>query len=373
MIYAFGPFELDARRFELRRGGEIVPLQRRAFDLLLHLVRHAGVVCTREQLRVDVWDGVVVTKDAMAHAALAVRTALEDDEGVFVRTVRGRGYSFVGTVATKNVDDPLVGRAAIMATFYDRLARACRGEGSFIWLRGEIGAGKTRLLEELASHEAGMRTVIVPAKRTGNPHPVLRRLFEETAPESRCDPIVVAFDDIDEADPESVGLVLALCRRVPYLPAVVLATTTRGSRGGDLGSHGLSPIDLEPLTRDQIAAYAERSLHTRLGRAVVDLIHAESNGNPLFVRALMRGLSSDEGEAIVARLRRRVSDQELRALAEWTRGGRPFVDRPGLERARALGLTDHPALARVLRDWLPPDQGGHLAAAVGWRERSAVV
>lgn len=94
MIYAFGPFELDERRFELRRDGEPVALQRRAFDMLLYLIRNAGAVCTREDLIRHVWNGAHVTKDAIAHAALLVRTALDDDDGAFVRTVRGRGYSF---------------------------------------------------------------------------------------------------------------------------------------------------------------------------------------------------------------------------------------------------------------------------------------
>jgi DNA-binding winged helix-turn-helix (wHTH) protein len=93
MIYAFGPFELDDSIYELRCHGTCVPLQRRAFDFLAHLVRHADVVCTQSELRAKVWGGAVVTKDAIAHAAVAVRTALQDD-GTYIRTVRGRGYRF---------------------------------------------------------------------------------------------------------------------------------------------------------------------------------------------------------------------------------------------------------------------------------------
>lgn len=100
-VYEFGPFEVDDQGFELRRDGATVAIQRRAFDLLLHLVRHAGVVCTREQLRTHVWEGAIVTKDAVAHAALAVRVALDDEAHLWVRTVRGRGYAFVGDVVAR--------------------------------------------------------------------------------------------------------------------------------------------------------------------------------------------------------------------------------------------------------------------------------
>lgn len=100
-IYEFGSFEVDDEGYELRRDGVTVPMQRRAFDLLLHLVRNAGAVCTREQLRVHVWDGVIVTKDAVTHAALSVREAVDDETHGWIRTVRGRGYAFVGDVVAR--------------------------------------------------------------------------------------------------------------------------------------------------------------------------------------------------------------------------------------------------------------------------------
>jgi DNA-binding winged helix-turn-helix (wHTH) protein len=423
MMYAFGPFELDARRFELRRHGEIVPMQRRAFDLLLHLVRNAGAVCTREQLRVEVWEGAVVSKDALAHAALAVRGALDDDGGTLVRTVRGRGYSFAGTVMRKNgvdsrgavvdMEDPLVGRAPAISVFYDRLARAARGEGSVVWLRGEIGAGKTRLLEELASHESGKRTVLIRAEQGRGSHTALRWLLrkhreqnvqlgallgmlveESNMPSSadpvgreqvveelvstwrhqgRCDPVVVAFDDLDEADAETIELVLALARRLSSLPVVIIVSTTPGSRGSaaiearpELASSGAVRIDLEPFTREQISVYAERALGVELGRSTIDTIHLESNGNPLFVRALVRGLASDDAEGIVGRLRRRMSDDDVSALVDCAKQGPAFAAGdadPALERARELRLVERetassnrhafvePALATALREW----------------------
>ena len=103
MIYAFGPFELDDARFELRRSGALVPTQRRVFDLLLFLVRRAGAVSTRADLLRHVWGGAIVTKDAVAHAVRGARNALGDlgEPPSYVETVRGRGYRFCAPVAVR--------------------------------------------------------------------------------------------------------------------------------------------------------------------------------------------------------------------------------------------------------------------------------
>ena len=42
VTYRFGPFELDADKNLLQRGGDLVSLTPKAFDLLLLLVRREG-------------------------------------------------------------------------------------------------------------------------------------------------------------------------------------------------------------------------------------------------------------------------------------------------------------------------------------------
>ncbi len=51
-----GPVTLDLQRHVADRGEGPVALSSREFDLLLHLMRRAGTVCSREQLLLDVWD-----------------------------------------------------------------------------------------------------------------------------------------------------------------------------------------------------------------------------------------------------------------------------------------------------------------------------
>jgi DNA-binding response OmpR family regulator len=50
-----GEVEVDVKRREARRGGEVVPLATREFDLLRYLAENAGLALTRQQLLDGVW------------------------------------------------------------------------------------------------------------------------------------------------------------------------------------------------------------------------------------------------------------------------------------------------------------------------------
>ncbi len=50
MRYAFGRCVLDTARRELRRDGAVVPLEPKAYQVLLHLVVNAERVVTRDEL-----------------------------------------------------------------------------------------------------------------------------------------------------------------------------------------------------------------------------------------------------------------------------------------------------------------------------------
>ena len=101
-IIRFGRFALDARTEELRRDGEVVPLPRQPFRLLLALARRPGELVTREELRQHVWvDGTFVDFErGLNFCVLQARTALGDDakNPQFIETLPKRGYRFVGTI-----------------------------------------------------------------------------------------------------------------------------------------------------------------------------------------------------------------------------------------------------------------------------------
>ena len=114
--YRFDDFALDTARFELRRAGNPVKVEPRAFDLLHHLVRHRDRVVEKTELLDSVWGDRFVSDAALTTALRTARLAL-GDSGVtqrYIRTAHGRGYQFVGSIAVQPAPDeaPIEGTIA---------------------------------------------------------------------------------------------------------------------------------------------------------------------------------------------------------------------------------------------------------------------
>lgn len=99
-VWRFGDFVLDTQRYELRRDGQSVHVEPQVFDVLTQLVSHHDRFVTKEELFDSVWGGRFVGEAALTSRIKAARRALGDDgeSQRFIRTVRGRGYQFVGTL-----------------------------------------------------------------------------------------------------------------------------------------------------------------------------------------------------------------------------------------------------------------------------------
>src|SRR5262245_46220721 len=98
----FGDFELDEAAYTLRRKGRPVKLGRQPMDLLILLVRRRGQLVSRADIVALLWgNDVFVDVETGVNTAISkVRQALHDpaDAPVFLETVPGKGYRFVGTV-----------------------------------------------------------------------------------------------------------------------------------------------------------------------------------------------------------------------------------------------------------------------------------
>ena len=105
MRYLFEDFTLDPSRRELLRGGELLAIEPRVFDLLVHLVRNRDKAVSRDELLATVWRGRVVSESALSTRISAVRAVLADDgdRQRLIRTLPRKGFRFVGTVK----EDPL--------------------------------------------------------------------------------------------------------------------------------------------------------------------------------------------------------------------------------------------------------------------------
>lgn len=95
--YAFGAFTLDAATLELTRDGAAVPFEPLPARILLRLVRSAGSMVSREELRRLGWPHLPeVADDSLNTCVRQIREALGDDaaDPAYVETLRGRGYRF---------------------------------------------------------------------------------------------------------------------------------------------------------------------------------------------------------------------------------------------------------------------------------------
>lgn len=159
-LIAFGIFELDPERWELRRRGVLLGLQAQPCRLLHLLASQPGRVVSREAIREYLWPGDKAdTLDARINFCLAqIREALDDDASNprFVQTVRGRGYSFVAPVrepaameAAANAAQPAAPAAAGKTRHWPQLWQMTAGAGLalvaglglWLGLRGAGGAG----------------------------------------------------------------------------------------------------------------------------------------------------------------------------------------------------------------------------------------
>lgn len=103
-FYSFEGFELDLRRYELRRNGRVLKLEKIPMELLILLVSRNGDLVTREEIVEKLWgkDVFIETEHGINTAIRKLRQALGDDpeNPRFVKTVVGKGYRFSATITS---------------------------------------------------------------------------------------------------------------------------------------------------------------------------------------------------------------------------------------------------------------------------------
>jgi len=100
--YRFGLFEFTAEDRELRREGVLVRLQSQPAQVLACLIKRAGQVVSRDELRRTLWgsDTFVDFDRGLNFCISQIRSALEDDSAapVYIRTIPKHGYQFIAPV-----------------------------------------------------------------------------------------------------------------------------------------------------------------------------------------------------------------------------------------------------------------------------------
>lgn len=101
MPYRFEDYVLDRTLRELRRGTELVAVEPQVFDLLSFLIDQPDRVVSKNDLIAAIWHGRIVSESALTSRINSARAALGDsgEEQRLIKTLRGKGFRFVGAVS----------------------------------------------------------------------------------------------------------------------------------------------------------------------------------------------------------------------------------------------------------------------------------
>src|ERR1700676_2269536 len=95
-----GEVELDLGRYELRRRGRRVKLEKKPMELLIFLVSRREQLVSRKDIVTKLWfsDLFIDTEPNINNIVRKIRAALGDNSAKphFLETVVGKGYRFIG-------------------------------------------------------------------------------------------------------------------------------------------------------------------------------------------------------------------------------------------------------------------------------------
>lgn len=197
--WQFADFCLDAINACLRHKERMVKLKPKTVDVLRYLLERSGRLVTKGELFAALWRETAVSDGVLTTSINELRTALTDDAKTprFIETVHRRGYRFIASVTTvpssvqgvtsivqnaaegKHISGGngqrgtwetedvrletdlsllhnslrrpnaanVVGRDAELAHLHKLFAQALSGARQIVFLTGEPGIGKSRLVE----------------------------------------------------------------------------------------------------------------------------------------------------------------------------------------------------------------------------------
>src|SRR5215813_12961786 len=107
-------FELDLGRYDLRRSGHRIKLEKKPMELLIFLVSRREQLVTREDIAAKLWssDLFVDTETNINNIVRKIRSALSDnsEKPIFLETIVGKGYRFIGPLRVVHAKFASLGR-----------------------------------------------------------------------------------------------------------------------------------------------------------------------------------------------------------------------------------------------------------------------
>jgi DNA-binding winged helix-turn-helix (wHTH) protein/dipeptidyl aminopeptidase/acylaminoacyl peptidase len=103
-VFRFGEFEVREREFLLFRAGRAVPVEPKAYRVLLFLLQNHGRLVKKDEILNAVWDDCSVSDNSLTRSIATLRRLLGDDsrEPHYIATVQTVGYRFLCPVEVLN-------------------------------------------------------------------------------------------------------------------------------------------------------------------------------------------------------------------------------------------------------------------------------
>jgi DNA-binding winged helix-turn-helix (wHTH) protein/Tol biopolymer transport system component len=102
-IFRFADVEVREREFLLIKAGERIPVEPKAFRVLLFLLRNPGRLIPKDEIVDSVWNDSAVSDNSLTRSIAQLRRVLGDDsrEPLYILTVPTVGYRFLSEVKTE--------------------------------------------------------------------------------------------------------------------------------------------------------------------------------------------------------------------------------------------------------------------------------
>ena len=235
---------------------------------------------------------------------------------------------------------PLIGRDEELATLRSAATRTTTGpDGAIALMLGDAGMGKTRLLDELASHLGDDMLVLrgsghsVGARPFGLIADVLEPLIEQMAPGNDKNvaetiltggetaelpdlgaalgralahaaqerPVAILVDRFEWADQASVDLAVLLMRRVGTAHVLVVLASRPGAGPVEaialVGPSWVTRLRLAPLPNERISEMLQALLPGGISPELASKLATRADGNPAFAEEIALSLV-DEGVVV---------------------------------------------------------------------------
>lgn len=379
-------FSLDRPNQLLWRGDAPTKVPPKVFQLLVYLRDNPGRIVEYDELLDAVWPREFVQPEILKTYVKTIRRLLDDDAQSprFIETRARCGYSFIGQLpdrCTRGSPSPsrLVGRDEQFASLQKGWRAALSGQRQIVFVVGEAGIGKTRLIDEFVSRVddgevgvcrvdcsqaqhaaggfspvrelsralAGMSPATTAAADDAVHADAAERLCRQVEERAGEQPMIVVVENVQWAD---VTTIEALSRLAySRLPARLLVLASyRASMPNDprcpgrtlmldLLVHGAATeLRVTALATEDVKRLILLNSTVPLARGVAEAIDRYAGGNPLIVSLLVERVVQQVRENGSSELADMLSRHEHEC--EFTPDSVPDVIRHSLElQLRQLG------------------------------------